>query len=122
MNLRRGLFRIWLVLTFCWVIGVAAVSLSSIIDVWRSADVAAIEAAERSDRFRESIGEAETGELSREDEELVLRVLEMRTGARITRRNELIWFWIAVAGVPPAAALALGLALLWSAAGFRSRS
>lgn len=143
MNWRRGLLRLWIVLSICWIAAIAAISVSDIIDRWQSADAAAklaesayIDEETGEVRVTTRFGDAALAsepqppatELERDIVDLNRRLAEARIQGlndeaerKIRRRNQTTIFFGGLALGPPILALVIGSALLWAVSGFRQR-
>ena len=148
MNLRRGLFRLWLVASVCWMIAIALLTdpfeqiqalrvgspivtdeetgerlvYDSQTGYWLPTTAMA-SGSERMLQFRKEY--PEYNDLN--DEELASRIMAKALKIRVTaardnlRASQRLEGFFLYSIVPPATAFLLGLALLWIISGFRKR-
>jgi hypothetical protein len=121
MNFRRGLFRLWVILTVLWVAGITFLSGPGVFGEFRQA---AAEQAERTRVLQAMSDEELMALLAQSQAEAQANPAKPVQGTSVRALNP--WGSLgrtgAVALLPPLALLALGAALGWAVSGFRHQA
>jgi hypothetical protein len=110
MNLRRGLFRLWIVGTVLFVIAVAFVSYTDIKEEFEDAASASAPVTDRAVTKQDSVAP------KRVTDPALIRRLERTPNPWAT-----LGTWASIAFGIPLAVLALGASLLWALSGFAAK-